>query len=218
MDVTSDIEEPGEDQELNDTASRESLTPWQRKIEENWEENEARLVSCLPTCVRVFTGSHFSQGITLGIAQNLLDEEEWSDILSELPSKLTYWKWRYNFKEFAVDILFFLSTLYDVVSDSLVAEQFFTGAYYSKTVKYRNDTVLHPIIENSTVVYPRECTPTGETVYINYLRNQTTQAEIDYEQAEKSALYHYECYQDSSSFISSISPNDHSGTDKSLVC
>ena len=107
----------------------------------------------------------------MGIFDNSLKQKEWSHFIPNLLSRLTRWKWKTNFKEFAEDVLFFLSTSYDVISDCLVAEQFFTGTYYAKTVKNQSDIVLQPIVENSTIIYQRECILIGETNYITYSGN-----------------------------------------------
>ena len=116
--------------------------------------------------------------ITKGINENVLYEEDWSILLSHFESNLSLTKWKDHFSECIVDVLFFLSSLYDVVSDSLVAEQFFSGTNYTKTVPNQNDPAL-----KSTEKYPRECIAIGETTYTDYHGNPN------------STSFHYECFE-----------------------
>ena len=61
-------------------------------------------------------------------------------------------------------VAFFSSSFYDVVSDSLVAEQFFTGTIYTKDVQFKNDTFVSG-----------NCTFVGHQIYVDIGKNVTTE-------------------------------------------
>ena len=58
----------------------------------------------------------------------------------------------------------------DVVSDSLVAEQFFNGTIYTKRVPFLNDTFV-------TAPFSPNCTPVGYDLHVDILENSETKVE-----------------------------------------
>ena len=66
-------------------------------------------------------------------------------------------------------VALFSSSFYDVVSDSLVAKQFFGGTVYTKDVRFRNDTF---------VTTPYNCTFVGHQTYADIGENVNVTTEF----------------------------------------
>ena len=105
--------------------------------------------------------------------KNLEYRKPWK-IASEIIWPLKSWEFS-SFREkedltvtLVSGVALFSSSFYDVVSDSLVAEQFFAGTIYTKDVPFRNHTFVTP-------PYSTNCTFVGHQTYVDIGENFTTE-------------------------------------------